>query len=78
MFDSISFTHNGWKIRITLDGWDLQKTAALVNEIVKGNYLIGNFDIGDKLWFNDGSEFLTCTAKTENKTIDFCSNYGGC
>ena len=60
--DHITIENSNHKVKINLDGFKLGSgnLEYLIKEIALANWNWYNFDVGEKLYYLDGSDSITC------------------
>ena len=60
--DHITIENSNYKVKINLDGFTLGSgnLEYLIKEIALTNWNWYNFDVGEKLYYLDGSDSVTC------------------
>ena len=69
---SIVDSKNGYHIDIAITNLTPREVMDIYKEILDGGFNWDKFEIGDKLWYADGSQYLYCERNdTINKDIYF-------
>ena len=62
IMDHITIENSNYKVKINLGGFELGSgnLEYLIKEIALANWNWYNFDVGEKLYYLDGSDSITC------------------